>query len=319
MPPRIEPWLMKRVLPLAPFLLLVLLVLAISIEGQGWRRARRLPAGDQVHAIQVGDAVRRYVLHVPESNPKDGTRPLVLVFHGGGGSAGNMPNFTGFDRVADANGFIVAYPNGIDRHWNDSRGLSPADDVAFIRALIAKLQRAYKVDPGRVYATGISNGGFFSNRLACDLTDKLTAIASVAATMPEALVPECQPSRPISVMYMQGTKDPLVPIGGGPVARTHGNAVSLERAAQFWREWNHTSAQPVEAQLPDTAHDGTTVRRQVFGKGKDGTEVVVYTIEGGGHTWPGGRQYLPVFLVGKASRNLDATQVIWEFFASHHR
>jgi polyhydroxybutyrate depolymerase len=314
----VEQRLQKRALVLAPLLILLVLALVVSIEGRAWRRARRLPPGDQVHGIEVGDLVRRYILHVPPDS-ENVARPLVLVFHGGGGNARTMPNFTAFDQLADANGFIVAYPGSFNKHWNDSRGLSPADDVAFVRAAIDELERKYKIDTGRVYATGISNGGFFSNRLACDLTDKLTAIASVAATMPEALIPECKPSRPISVMYIQGTKDPLVHIEGGPVARTHGNAVSLERAAQFWRDWDHTSEQPAEEQLPDRAHDGTTVRRRVFGKGKDGTDVVVYTIEGGGHTWPGARQYLPVFLVGKASRNLDATRVIWEFFAKHHR
>jgi polyhydroxybutyrate depolymerase len=311
--------LTNRIAVAAPLLILLLLVLATSIEGRGWRRARRLPPDDQQRTIRVNDVVRKYVLHVPESRTRDVPRPLVLVFHGGGGNAQNMPRFTGFDRVADTNGFIVAYPDSFNKHWNDSRGLSPADDVGFIRALIAELQTSYKIDPRRVYATGISNGGFFSNRLACDLTDKIAAIASVAATMPEALVPACKPSRPISVMFIHGTKDPLVPIEGGPVARTHGNAVSLERAAQFWRDWDQTSANAIEEQIPDRAHDGTTVRRQVFEKGKDGSEIIVYTIKGGGHTWPGGVQYLPVFLVGKMSRNLNASQVIWEFFEKHSR
>jgi polyhydroxybutyrate depolymerase len=314
----IEQKVEKRALVLAPLLILFLLVLVVSIEGRAWKRARRLPPGDQIRAIKVGDVTRRYVLHVPESNTTAGPRPLVLVFHGGGGNARSMPNFTGFDQLADANQFIVVYPDSFNKHWNDSRGLSPADDVAFVRALIEDLQRTYRIDPGRVYATGISNGGFFSNRLACDLTEKFTAIASVAATMPEALVPLCKPSRPISVLFIHGTKDPLVHIEGGPVARTHGNAVSLDRAARFWRDWDQTSGQAVEEQLPERAHDGTTVRRQIYGKGRNDTEVVVYTIEGGGHTWPGARQYLPVFLVGKSSHNLDATQVIWEFFAKHH-
>lgn len=312
-----EQELKTRAALLAPLLILLLLVLAISIEGRAWRRARRLPPGDQLHTIRVNNEIRRYVLHVPQSRTADASRPLVLVFHGGGGNAQSMPNITGFDRMADARGFLVAYPDSFNKHWNDSRGLSPADDVAFVRTLISELQTSYKIDSKRVYATGISNGGFFSNRLACDLTDKITAIASVAATMPEPLVPVCKPSRPISVMFLHGTKDPLVNIEGGPVARTHGSAVSLERAAQFWRDWDRTAANAVEEQIPDGAHDGTTVRRQIFGKGKDGTEVIVYTIEGGGHAWPGGVQYLPVFLVGKASRNLDATKVIWEFFERH--
>jgi polyhydroxybutyrate depolymerase len=138
-----------------------------------------------------------------------------------------MPRFTGFDEIAASRGFIVAYPESVNTHWNDTRALSPADDVGFVRALIAEVERAYPVDHARVYATGISNGGFFSQRLACDLSDQIAAVASVAATMPETLVPVCHPSRSVSVMFIQGTADPLVPIEGGAIARTHAWAQCL--------------------------------------------------------------------------------------------
>lgn len=279
--------------------------------------ARRSATADRQGTIVAGGETRTYLLHVPASIKPGKAAPLVLVFHGGGGHARNMPRFTRFDRLADEQGFIVAYPEGLNKHWSDSRGLSSADDVGFIRALIAELERSQNIDPKRVYATGISNGGFFSQRLACDLADKIAAVASVAATMPESLVPACHPARPVSVLFLQGTKDPLVPIDGGAVARTHGRCVSLAAASSFWRNRDQTSSTPATADLPDDAHDGTSVHRDVYRGGQQGTEVVVYTIEGGGHTWPGGTQYLPAFLVGKASRNLDATQTIWDFFAKH--
>jgi len=271
---------------------------------------------DLIREIKVGDTTRSYLLYVPENLP-DKPVPLVLVFHGGGGKAANMPSFTKFDHVADENGFIVAYPESINKSWSDTRGLSPADDVGFIRTLIANLSRSRKIDSKRIYATGISNGGFFSQRLACDLTDKFAAVASVAATMPETLVPLCKPSQPISVMFMHGTKDPLVHIDGGTILRDRGSNVSLAAASSFWRKWDQTSSKPQTKDWPDEAHDGTTVHRDIYGDGKEGSEVVVYTIEGGGHTWPGGPQYLPKMMVGKASKNLDATAVIWEFFSKH--
>lgn len=292
---------------------IVLVVIAVGSA----LAARRPPKDDETDKISVGGTERSYILHVPESLPAGKSVPLVLVFHGGGGHAATMPKFTGFDQQADRAGFIVAYPEGLNTHWSDTRGLSPADDVGFIRALVAEVERSHSIDPKRVYATGISNGGFFSNRLACDLTDKIAAIASVAATMPETLMPVCKPSRPISVMFIHGTKDPLVPIEGGAVAHTHGMAVSLQQASEFWRSHDMTSPKAVIENLPDTAHDGTSVHRESYGGGKQGTEVVVYTIANGGHTWPGGPQYLPSLLVGKASRNLDATSVIWEFFSKH--
>jgi polyhydroxybutyrate depolymerase len=279
----------------------------------------RAPADDEQVHINIGGVDRMYLLHVPESLPKSGLVPLVLVFHGGGGHAATMPNFTHFDLLADQEGFLVAYPESFNKSWSDTRGLSPADDVGFIRTLIEELQRTRRADPRRTYAAGISNGGFFSNRLACDLTDKLAAIASVAATMPDTLAPACHPSAPISVLFMHGTKDPLVHIEGGPMLRNRGVAISLAQAVEFWRKWDEVSPQPVVENLPNQTEDGTSVRREVYAGGKQGTEVVVYVIEGGGHTWPRGPQYLPAFLVGKASRNLDGTQVIWEFFKRHTR
>jgi polyhydroxybutyrate depolymerase len=297
--------------------LVVLLIVAVVAWGQRRRWRSRPPFTDRAESVRVDGTRRNYLLHVPPPSTANVPKPLVLVFHGGGGTAANMPRFTGFDDLADAKGFFVAYPDSLNKHWNDGRDLSPADDVAFIRALISDLQLAHKIDPKRIYATGISNGGFFSNRLACDLADKIAAIASVAATMPEVLAPICNPSRPVSVMFIHGTEDPLVPIAGGPVARTHGNALSLTQAARFWRDWDQASPKPVSDDLPEKVHDGTTVHREVFGGGKQATEVVVYTIQGGGHTWPGGSQYAPALFVGKASKNLEATQVIWDFFEKH--
>ena len=207
---------------------------------------------DERLSIKVGGVTRNYLLHSPANLPAGKSAPLVLVFHGGGGHDWNMPGFTHFDDLADQEGFLVAYPDAVNRHWNDSRGESDADDVGFTRELIAALERAHAIDPHRVYATGISNGGFFSNRLACELGDKIAAIASVAATMPKPLVAECKPARPISVLYIQGTDDPLVPINGGTIGfvrgRGRGENISLADSAKFWR-----------------SIDGITVRAQLKG------------------------------------------------------
>ncbi|HUM07003.1 MAG TPA: PHB depolymerase family esterase [Terriglobales bacterium] len=312
-----------------PILALVTLAFVFTVAvGQGQsqstqpsRRERRKGANpdDQKREINVDGTKRQYLLYVPAAAAKGNPMPLLLVFHGGGGHDYNMPRFTGFDDIADAHGFIVAYPDSVNRHWNDARELSTADDVGFIRALISDVERTYSVDAARIYATGISNGGFFSQRLACDLADRIAAVASVAATMPEPLVPICKPSRPVSVMFLQGTDDPLVHINGGAVAKTHGRNISLADSVRFWTDHDATRKKPESSDLPHHDPNGTSVHRDVYSGGKQGTEVIVYTIQGGGHTWPGGEQYLPAFLVGKVNHDIDASHVIWEFFSRHSR
>jgi len=288
----------------------VLILLPIAAQ-------RRLPAGDSKEQIQVGGAAREYALHVPKDLPLGKKVPLLLVFHGGGGHAWRMSKFTGFDQVADENRFIVVYPEAVNKSWDDTRGLSKADDVGFIRALIDHLTKELPIDASRVYATGISNGGFFSNRLACDLSDRIAAIASVAATMPTTLPASCHPTRPISVMYLNGTKDPLVPIDGGPVGANlgfdRGECISLADAAAFWAKWDKTAPTPRASQIPDRVDDGTHIRKDIYTTGENDTEVVVYRIEDGGHTWPGGSQYLPKMIVGRVTHQIDGSREIWKF------
>ena len=315
----------KAIISVVAVILAIAALAFVSIAGRvlGLQaRLRAAAAADEHHAIVVGGIARNYLLHVPGALPSGKPAPLVLVFHGGGGHDWNMPGFTQFDALADEQGFLVAYPDSVNGNWNDGRGITSTDDVGFVRALIDEVARAHSVDPQRIYATGISNGGFFSNRLACDLASKFAAIASVAATMPQELVPACKPLRPISVLYIHGTKDPLVPIDGGKVGfvrgRSRGLCISLNEAAKFWRTHDGTSAEPSVTKISDRVDDGTHVRREAWAAGADNTEVVVYSIEGGGHAWPGGPQYLPVFLVGKASQNLDATRTIWDFFKAHY-
>jgi polyhydroxybutyrate depolymerase len=305
------------------FVLFVLAMIALAAEGMWLGVLASVGRGtsDASQSVVINGFTRHYLLHVPANLPVGRHVPLVLVFHGGGGRAARMPGFTGFDDLADRELFIVAYLDGVGRHWNDGRDRSTADDIGFVSALLDEVERAYPVDKQRIYATGISNGGFFSNRLACELSDRISAIASVAATMPEPLAQTCKPARPVSVLYIQGTDDPLVPIDGGKIGfrrgRSLGRNISLAESAEFWRKVDGIRAAPEVESLPDRVEDGTHVSREVWPGGRDDTEVVVYTIAGGGHAWPGGPQYLPKFIVGRASRNLDATRAIWDFFERH--
>jgi polyhydroxybutyrate depolymerase len=273
------------------------------------------PAGEP-RTLQAGGVTRRYFLYLPSTWRRGSPAALVLVFHGGGGRASGIAPHTGFSALAEREGFLVAYPQGLNGRWNDGRGYAAThDDVGFVRALLDTLGRELAIDPRRVYATGISNGAMFAYRLACDLPGTFAAVAPVAGAMPADLAPACAHTQPVSVLAFQGTADPLMPYAGGGVARRRGRVLSAERSIAFWATTSRCDAAPVMTEEPDRVTDGTRVRRAVYGACRDGRAVELYTIEGGVHTWPGGP---PVGgSVGRVTREIDATPVIWAFFAEH--
>lgn len=278
--------------------------------------------------IESGGIRRTFVVHVPASAGKVKSLPLVIVLHGGGGQGSRMNGLTNFNKLADQQSFYVVYPDGIDHNWNDGRSTvrrKDVDDVKFLSELIEHLAKNYGIDRQRVYATGISNGGMMSLRLACELSDKIAAVASIAANLPAELQPRCRPARPVSVLMISGTADPLMPFDGGDIATMGGRGmggkvISAQETTDFWAKQNRTTAKPVVTELPDVdPNDGTRVRRAVFSKGTQGSEVVFYTITNGGHTWPGGFQYLGEAIIGKTSRDLNASETVLEFFRGHNR
>lgn len=282
-------------------------------------------------SISLGGLERTYRIHLPSGHDRTKIAPLVFLFHGGGGTGQGMEKLTqgGFNRLADREGFIIVYPDGIEKHWNDGRGLEAyrahrenIDDVGFISALIEHLIRTLNIDSNRIYAAGISNGGQFSQRLACELSDRIAAIGVVAIQLPEHLPSSCAPKRPVSVLMMPGTEDPLVPWEGGEIGfrrgRKFGRVLSVRESIGFWVEQNRCPGSPVVSYEPDRdLKDGTRVRREAYVPCGEGAEVVLYAVEGGGHTWPGGDQYLPAGIIGRTSRDIDADEVIWGFFKRH--
>jgi polyhydroxybutyrate depolymerase len=242
------------------------------------------------------------------------------MLHGGGGT----PERTGareLDKYGDQKGFIIVSPEGLRRSWNDGRLIRGRtyDDVAFLAALIDELVRKYNADPKRVYATGISNGGFMSFTLACRIPDKIAAIAPVAASMGRGAFEDCHPQRAISVMMINGTADPLVKFEGGKVGRRAGSeGEPVPRVVEFWRARACEGAKPPvkRERLPDAdPNDGSVV--EIERVRCRGTDVVNYTIQGGGHTWPGGVQYLPKFVVGTVNHDFSASAAIVDFFSTH--
>lgn len=282
-------------------------------------------------SISVGGLERTYIIYIPSSYEPSKPIPMVILFHGGSGTGQGMEKLTlgGLNRIADREGFVVLYPDGIEKHWNDGRGLQAyrahrenIDDVGFISALIDHLIRTLNVYATRIYAAGISNGGQFSQRLACELSDRIAAIGVVAIQLPEHFPPVCAPNRPVSVLMMPGTEDPLVPWEGGEIGfkrgRKFGRVLSVSESIRFWTAKNRCPPSPMITYEPDRdPKDGTRVRREIYGPCSQETEVLLYAIEGGGHTWPGGDQYLPAWIVGRTSRDIDANEVTWDFFKKH--
>ncbi len=293
------------------FTRLTALAAALLIGGIAAAPASAEPL-DPPGVLSFGGLQRTYVLHVPPGPPNG----LVINLHGAGMNGGQQAALTDYNSVADRYGFAVAYPDGIDTTWADGRGASEPDrrgidDVGFLSTLIGQLTRDYAIPPGHVFVTGMSAGGFMANRLVCERADLVTAIAPVAGTLGAAM--PCSPSRPVSVMAVHGTADPVVPFDGGVMNGRGGTSdiVSAPALAERWRELDRCPG-PLVA---DPAANGEIQQMTAAGCAGN-TEVTLVRINGGGHTWPAGRFSLPADVVGPTSFAIDASAASAQFFAS---
>ena len=301
---------------------------------------------DETYAVPDWDD-RDYLLHLPPGYDGSAATPVVVAFHGGGGKKEGVNRSTcrdgdeGADNclfaVADREGFIVVAPDGVDarglkgRSWNAGGGEdgwrcvggvaceSGSDDVAYTDDLLAELARALRVDADRVYATGISNGAAMSHRLACERSEVFAAIAPVAGANQALGWPGCAPSRPVPVLHLHGTEDPCWGYDGAIEEDLCADAgdgpfMDVETSMDFWREQNGC-AEAVETARADQADDGTEVV-DVVGQGC-AADTTLVRIEGGGHTWPDGWQYLREKRIGRVSAEVSGSDEIWAFFQAH--
>ncbi len=273
---------------------------------------------DPTLTLTVDGLERSYILHVPDSYNGRRPVPLVLDFHGGGGDATNQWRVSDFDQLADQEGFIVAYPNGTGRlgdkilTWNGGACCGYAmtnniDDVAFIRVLVAHLQASYNIDPKRIYATGLSNGGIMSYRLACEASDLFAAIGPVAGTLNYK---RCEPSQAVSVIHFHGTNDSHLPYEGGygPDSVAGVLFASVKDSIDFWLAADQCLPTSQTESFADIQHEIYVCAQ--------GTAVELYTIIGGKHAWPGSSG--PAWRGGdEPTQTISATKLMWEFFANH--
>ena len=262
--------------------------------------------------ITHGGLQREYILYVPAMYTPGTPVPLVLNFHGYTSNAFEQLNYGDFRPIADTAGFIVVHPMGTvdllgNTHFNVGWGTSNVDDLGFASDLIDSLSATYSINQDRIYSTGMSNGGFMSYLLACELSDRIAAIASVTGTMNVNQAAMCSPTHPMPVMEIHGTADQTVPYTGNIIFSTTPAAIA------YWVSYNECETPATITSIPDTdTADGCTAEHQVYVNGNNGSSVEHYKIIGGQHTWPGS-----AFGGVGTNQDIDACKEIWRFFSKY--
>jgi len=270
---------------------------------------------------------RKFILHEPKGYNGTDILPVMMVLHGGTGSAEGTINFTQMDKVADTAGFLAVFPQGYATsgkgfNWADGRsGKADSmgiDDVGFLSALIDTLKRRMSIDTSRIYVTGISNGAFMTNRLACELSQRIAAIAPVCATLDVDYFTHCAPARKVPILMIMGTKDPFVPYSGGLMSSSGRNIISADTMISFWRKNNACTAAIDSFSFPNIVlDDSSNVTRYVYGHCGCNATVSLYKITGGGHTWPGVEIKTYELVAGQTNMDIYASGEIWNFCKSH--
>ena len=283
-----------------------------------------LSARPQARTIRVGKLDRSYLLYVP-ARPV-AAPPLLVVFHSSMGSSGNIRVATGygFDRLADRHGFIVAYPQGYEGHWNDCRKVADyearrlrIDDVGFFDALVARLWREQHIDPARIFVAGLSNGGHFVFRLALERPDRIAGAAVFGANLPAPDNNDCAPrGPPPPLMLVNGTRDPINPYEGGKVTLfgfgNRGTVLSARESARYFAAAAGAARPAITRMSPRSPGDATWVERAVWlAPGR--SEVALLSVQGGGHAVPQ-PAYRPPRLLGSATSAIDGPSEAWAFF-----
>ena len=285
------------------------------------------PSEQKTINITFDGVARNFIVYLPSGYNNSGKMPLIFAIHGGSGTPEGMINIANFKTIADRDKVVLVYPEGFQKNWNDGRPTAPnqlgINDVGFFNQMCDYMINNYSVDEKKIYATGISNGGFMSTRLGCELSNRIAAIAVNAATIEATTIaPNCKPNRPVPALYIHGTTDTLVPFLGGQITvggTAGGTILSHFQAIDKWVTINGCNPTPTVTDLPDIANDGTTIKQRVYSGGANGSEVVSYVVLNGGHTWPQGYQYLNEAIIGKTSQDMNACEVIWTFFKRFSR
>lgn len=300
----------------------ILQLIALLIAGLP---SLHVQAGQSRQTLLQDGVLREYQLFIPSSYDQEKPAPLLLALHGRTGDGQRMADLTSFNSRADEHGFIAVYPDGVDKQWNYLHGISgyreQPNDSKFLLAIIAAVRNKFNINSKRIYVTGISNGGFMAQRLACYAPDKFSAFASVAAGGYAAMAIACVDGGPVNMLYMHGTADTKVPWQGLAVADAAGNrqpvTMSITGSVKFWSGRNRCSADVDSREIPVKGNSpGTRVKVLSARHCMDSAAVVLYAIIGGGHNWPGAPGIIAPAIAGEVNMDIHASDVIWSFFSA---
>ena len=271
-------------------------------------------AQQTISASITHDGIQRdYIVYIPELYDGSTAVPLILNFHGFGSNANEQMFYGDFRDIADTEGFLLVHPEGTtfigNQFWNVGfPGISSTiDDVGFTEALIDELATLYAIDLDRVYATGMSNGGFMSFLLACQLSEKIAAVASVTGSMTQDTFNDCNAQLPTPVLQIHGTEDDVVLYNGNTLS------IPIADVISYWVDYNNCETTPSTTTLPDLdVSDGSTVEHSVYENSDNGITTEHMKVIGGGHTWPGS-----VLNTAGTNQDIDASMEIWLFFSRY--
>ena len=286
-------------------IVLVALPAILAFASAGSFYASNRPNGSLISSGEKRD----YELYVPRSYNRAKPAPLVISLHGAGGWPVQQMDLTGWNRVAEREGFIVVYPAGANRGGPRVWQVSDEREVRFISDLIDKLEGSYKIDPRRIYANGFSNGGGMTFVLSCKLSDRIAAVGMVGAAQ---FLPFtwCKDPRAVAMIDFHGTADPDAPYNGGVTFLAFDLLANVPKFAEKWAHRNHCSP------VPNDSVVASDVTLSEYANCADDATVALYTIRGGGHTWPGSDPQLEYF-IGRTTRSINATDLMWRFFSEH--
>jgi len=285
-----------------------------------------LGPGDYNRSLIHQDLNRTYYVHVPQSYDPTNARPLVLNLHGGGSNGKEQAFSSKMKQKSDSAGFIVVHPDAthwspLVRRWNcgPHADQEDIDDVGFISAMLDSLEEEFCIDTDKIYSTGISSGGFMSYRLACELSNRIAAVAPVAAMLDF----NCSPSRAVPIIHFHGTDDVYAPYEGGNSSVVDYDFMSVNETIEWWIDWNNCTGE-VEITYNES-DDNSTVICETYSQCSSNVEIILCTIYGGGHTWPGGvkagQTWDPAFpgwpSMGYVTSAISANDEMWDFFMQH--